>query len=236
MTETTNLRTVQLTGLRELLANGAQLVEVLPEEEYAWGHLPGAIHLPLKGLDASSAGRLDRTRPVAVYCWDALCDMSPRAACRLATMGFAEVYDYMPGKVDWIAHGLSLEGEWDQSATAGALARRDVATCRLHERAATIRARIESSPYGFALVISGDDEIVLGRLRSSALGDDQDAPAESLMEPGPSTVRAHVEAGELAERHEKRGFKTAVVTTPAGRLLGVVRRGDLEAVQRPTAR
>ena len=58
--------------LQELLDGGAQLVEVLPAEEYAEEHLPGAVNIPLKQLDASTAGRLDPSRPVAVYCWDAL--------------------------------------------------------------------------------------------------------------------------------------------------------------------
>jgi rhodanese-related sulfurtransferase len=35
--------------------------------------LPGAINLPLKELDATTAAaRLDRSRPVVVYCWDGL--------------------------------------------------------------------------------------------------------------------------------------------------------------------
>jgi len=58
--------------VRELLAQGAQLVEVLPEEEYAAAHLPGAVNIPLKKLDAVSAASLDRDRPVIVYCWDSL--------------------------------------------------------------------------------------------------------------------------------------------------------------------
>src|SRR5439155_22712860 len=62
------------------LEHGAQLVEVLPYEEYQELHLPGAVPIPLKELDAEHARRLDRDRPVIVYCWDALCDMSPRAA------------------------------------------------------------------------------------------------------------------------------------------------------------
>lgn len=37
--------------------------------------------------------------------------MSPRAACRLEQLGFAEVYDYTTGKADWLAHGLDTEGE-----------------------------------------------------------------------------------------------------------------------------
>lgn len=49
----------------------AQLVEVLPAEEYEWAHLPGAINLPLKQMSAEAAAKsLDRSRPVIVYCND----------------------------------------------------------------------------------------------------------------------------------------------------------------------
>jgi phage shock protein E len=58
--------------LRELLDGGAQLVDVLPAAEYADEHLPGAISIPLKQLDAASTAQLDRTRAVVVYCWDGL--------------------------------------------------------------------------------------------------------------------------------------------------------------------
>jgi rhodanese-related sulfurtransferase len=58
--------------VRELLASDAQLVEVLPEDEYREEHLPDAISIPLKQLDASTAAVLDRERPVMVYCWDSL--------------------------------------------------------------------------------------------------------------------------------------------------------------------
>jgi len=57
-------------GLRRIVAAGAQLVEVLPAEEYAEDHLPGAINLPLRHIDAEGAKVLDRNRPVIVYCWD----------------------------------------------------------------------------------------------------------------------------------------------------------------------
>jgi rhodanese-related sulfurtransferase len=64
---------VDLHGLRHLVDRGAQLVEVLPREEYEEQHLPGALHLPLKQLDAPRAGELlDRPRAVVVYCWDGL--------------------------------------------------------------------------------------------------------------------------------------------------------------------
>jgi rhodanese-related sulfurtransferase len=57
---------------RELVAAGAQLVEVLPKAEYDEEHLPEAISIPLKSLDAKSARRLDPARVVVVYCWDGL--------------------------------------------------------------------------------------------------------------------------------------------------------------------
>jgi rhodanese-related sulfurtransferase len=65
-------QTVLLPDLQRLLAQGAQLVDVLPADEYADEHLPGAVNIPLKELDAESAGRLDRSRPVVTYCHDSL--------------------------------------------------------------------------------------------------------------------------------------------------------------------
>lgn len=56
--------------VRKLVAEGAQLVEVLPSPEYEEDHLPGAIHLPLKYVDSTARDVLDRNRVVIVYCWD----------------------------------------------------------------------------------------------------------------------------------------------------------------------
>ena len=58
--------------LRELIAGGAQLVEVLPQQEFDDEHLPGAINIPLKQLDGASTELLDKQRSVVVYCWDGL--------------------------------------------------------------------------------------------------------------------------------------------------------------------
>lgn len=56
--------------LQKLLAERAQLVEVLPRDEYEDAHLPGAVNLPLKELNRETVAQLDRSRPVVVYCWD----------------------------------------------------------------------------------------------------------------------------------------------------------------------
>jgi len=57
--------------LRRLLRDEhAQLVEVLPPEEFEDEHLPGAINIPLKTLTRDAAASLDPRRPVIVYCYD----------------------------------------------------------------------------------------------------------------------------------------------------------------------
>lgn len=61
---------IDRVGVQEMVAQGAQLVEVLPPKEYAEDHLPGAVSHPLRQLD-TEVDQIDRNRPVIVYCWDA---------------------------------------------------------------------------------------------------------------------------------------------------------------------
>lgn len=63
-------RGIERPEVRRLLDEGAQLVEVLPAEEYKEDHLPGAVSIPLKHMDAEGVSVLDKDRPVMVYCWD----------------------------------------------------------------------------------------------------------------------------------------------------------------------
>ena len=58
--------------VRQLVDEGAQLVEVLPRGEYEEHHLPGAINIPLKELDADAVAVLNSQTPVIVYCWDSI--------------------------------------------------------------------------------------------------------------------------------------------------------------------
>ena len=63
----------QEIGRRDVLRlahEGAQVVEVLPADEYEEDHLPGAISLPLRKLEKDALTVLDRSRPIVVYCWD----------------------------------------------------------------------------------------------------------------------------------------------------------------------
>jgi hypothetical protein len=142
-------------------------------------------------------------------------------------MGFSRVYEYTLGISDWLANNLPVEGTEADAPRAGRLAHDDVVTCHLDDLAAPLAESIGASPYGFALVVSGGG-VILGRLRQSALRDvADDARAEDLMEPGPSTFRADENPTKLAKKLAARGFRTAVISTPEGRLVGVLRCDEL---------
>ncbi len=59
-----------VSEVKQLLDDGAQLLDVLGEDEFEHDHLPGAINIPLKRLDEKTVAGLDRKRPVLVYCND----------------------------------------------------------------------------------------------------------------------------------------------------------------------
>ena len=154
--------------------------------------------------------------------------MSPRAACRLATLGFERVYDYAPGKVDWMARALPIEGEQAGEPRAIDFARQDVITCRLDDAMGDVRDRVARSPYGFAFVTSADG-ILLGRIRKQALHGDPGRRAADVMEPGPSTTRPDLPPDKILDKLRAADLTTAVLSDPEGRLLGVVTRADLES-------
>ena len=154
--------------------------------------------------------------------------MSPRAAWRLETLGFEQVYHYVGGKAGWLANGLHLEGA-QAPPYAGDLVDPDPPTCTLSSTIAEVRAALDGSRYGFCIVVT-DRRIVFGRIARSAIEHaDPTASAESVMEPGPSTVRFDVVAAELVRRLAARDLRTAIITTPGGRLVGVFHRADAEA-------
>jgi rhodanese-related sulfurtransferase len=63
-------RDIDREQVRELVAQGAQLVEVMPAEEYEQEHLPGALSIPLESLTPAKVQRLARDRSLIVYCYD----------------------------------------------------------------------------------------------------------------------------------------------------------------------
>jgi rhodanese-related sulfurtransferase len=55
--------------VRRLVAADAQLVEVLPRDEFEHEHLPAARSIPLKELDVRARSELELDRTVIVYCY-----------------------------------------------------------------------------------------------------------------------------------------------------------------------
>lgn len=152
--------------------------------------------------------------------------MSPRAACRLESLGFTAVYDYAAGKTDWTGSGGPTEGTHADIPRPGRLTQ-PVATCTLTETVAVARDRVGT---GDMCIVISDDAIVLGRLRRDALEGAGDRVAADVMEPGPTTVRYDESLPGLVERMQKTRVGSIIVTEPSGRLVGVMYRRDAESV------
>lgn len=63
-------REIGRNRVRQLMEQGAQIVDVLPAREYGEDHLPGAINLPLRKIETEASKVLDVTRAIVVYCAD----------------------------------------------------------------------------------------------------------------------------------------------------------------------
>ncbi len=64
------MRDLDRREVQDLIEKGAQVVEVLPPDEFEEDHLPGAINIPLRRIEAEAPERLDKDAPVVLYCWD----------------------------------------------------------------------------------------------------------------------------------------------------------------------
>ena len=153
--------------------------------------------------------------------------MSPRAAARLESLGFTQVYDYAAGKADWAAMGLLTEGKAAERPRAGDIARKEVPTCHLSERLSDVRQRTEAAGWNVCLVLD-DNGILLGRLRQRALHKDPDAIVEKVMEEGPTTIRPNTELENIIRRMQAKKVGSIVVTKSDGRLIGILYRQDGE--------
>jgi CBS domain-containing protein len=153
--------------------------------------------------------------------------MSPRAASRLRTLGFDQAYDYAGGKEDWLAFGLPRDGALADVPLAGDRVRDDVPTCGPGDSLDEVRRRVEQSDWDTCLVLDGE-RVVLGQVGRGALRESSAATAEEAMNEGPSTVRPSEPLEALRERMLAHELTVVPVTTPEGRLVGVLRLDDLE--------
>jgi signal-transduction protein with cAMP-binding, CBS, and nucleotidyltransferase domain len=153
--------------------------------------------------------------------------LSARAAWRLISLGFTRVYRYTPGKKDWIANGLPIEGEKALKKRVGDLVRLDVPVCGLSDRVGDVKERIQKAGWDSCVVVY-EDRVVLGLLRPEALEVDPQEAAEMAMENGTKTFRLDASIENAMEYMQKMGPDSVLVTTSDGKLFGLLKREDVE--------
>lgn len=105
------IKFISLDQLLEMKANNDRfkLVEVLSEDNFKEGHIPGAINLPMDKLAVLAKKYLKKTDTIVVYCASYACHASTKAAELLLKMGYRKTLDFKASKKGWIDAGLELE-------------------------------------------------------------------------------------------------------------------------------
>jgi len=126
--------------------------------------------------------------------------------------------------------GLPTEGTNTQIPRLVDVVRRDVPTCALGERLGDVRDRVVAAGWDACVVVSAD-RVVLGLLRAEQLRADPEMPVDRVMRPGPSTYRPFVSVAEMGRIMSERDMASSPVTTSDGRLVGLVRRQDVDGAE-----
>jgi ArsR family transcriptional regulator len=92
--------------LEKLHAGAVTVLDVRPPDEFALGHLPGAMNVPLRELEARLA-ELDRAQEIVAYCRGPYCVLSYEAVAALRARGF-RVRRLQDGLPEWRAAGLPV--------------------------------------------------------------------------------------------------------------------------------
>lgn len=156
--------------------------------------------------------------------------MSARAAWRLVSLSFAQVFRYTAGKADWSAYGLPTEGKSVTPNQAGNLAQRDVPTCILNDRADAIRQQLQKNGAKLCAVLN-EHRVLLGEIRAEKVESQADGTAEEIMTSAPTTIRPNAVLEKLCEFFKAHKAETLWVTTNDGELLGLLHREDVERAE-----
>ena len=97
----------RLTLLERLGGGSVTLLDVRPADEFARGHLPGALNIPLDQLDAA-LGSVTQNVPVVAYCRGPYCVLSYEAVAYLRARGI-DAMRLEDGYPEWKAAGLPVE-------------------------------------------------------------------------------------------------------------------------------
>src|SRR5437773_10662942 len=186
-----------------------------------------ALNMPLETLTAATTKTLRKDQAVIVYCADYQCDLSARAAWRLESMGFQEVYRYTAGKADWLAAGWETEGTSNNIPRLKQYLQKDVFTCGLRERLEDVKSRPRLTQ-DLGVVVS-DRNIVLGAIRGEAWDGNALARVIDVMDPGPRTFRPDIDPKDVQKALRSEEPESIIVTTSDGELLGLIRTAQKKA-------
>jgi ArsR family transcriptional regulator len=92
--------------LKRSRSGAVTILDVRPEDEFALGHLPGAVNIPLRALPARLS-ELDRKQEVVAYCRGPYCVLSFEAVAALRARGF-KARRLVDGLPEWRAAGLPI--------------------------------------------------------------------------------------------------------------------------------
>jgi len=99
---------ISRTELMERVRAGTvTVIDVRPRDEYALGHVPGALCIPLNELETRLAA-LDPAQQIVAYCRGPWCVLSFEAVARLRTLGF-DARRLEAGYPEWRAAGMPVE-------------------------------------------------------------------------------------------------------------------------------
>src|SRR5258708_39896622 len=113
--------------------------------------------------------------------------MNARAAWRLESLGFHNVYRYGPGKADWKAAGLPTEGTGAKTLRAQHAVLRDPPVCGLSDTVGEARRRARAAAVNLCVVVNLE-RVVLGRVNAEALSRDEGLAVAEVMWDGPATI------------------------------------------------
>jgi rhodanese-related sulfurtransferase/DNA-binding transcriptional ArsR family regulator len=92
--------------LKKIRAGAVTVVDVRPRDEFALGHLRGAVNIPLRELKARLA-EIDSSQEIVAYCRSHYCVLSYEAVAALRMRGF-KVRRLEDGFPEWRAAGLPV--------------------------------------------------------------------------------------------------------------------------------
>jgi rhodanese-related sulfurtransferase len=114
----TGVQDVSAADFQKAVDAGYQLIDVRTAQEYAQGHIPGAVNIPIDVLPASVA-QIDKSKPVALYCASGARSLNAKQF--LAAQGYSTVINLAQGIASWTGKTVqgTEPGSSGQAASSG---------------------------------------------------------------------------------------------------------------------